>query len=446
MDVVFLARLQFYITIGFHFIFVPINIGLSWIIVWYMIKYRRTKDPVYKTFSRFWIKIFAITFGIGVPTGFIMAFQFGTNWSAFSRIAGEIFGSMLVIEAIYAFFFEAVFLAVLLQGWNNEKVSERMLLVSAIIVAISVTVSAFFIVAANSWMHTPAGFQVVNGKYEISSFIKALFNPSTILRFLHTLTACFIITAFFVIGISAGYLLKAKHVQLFTISLKIGLIIALIATLSQGIIGHFSSLQVADTQPAKFAAQEGIFITQNGASLTLFGLINENGEIFKIAIPRLLSFLTYLDPNATVTGLDAFPVADRPPVILTYYSFHFMVYLGVLFALFSLLGIFFLWERNILEQKRYLKIARLAIPLPIIATQLGWITTEVGRQPWIIYGVLRTIDASSPIIDAGEVIFSLTLFSLLYIGLFVIWIITLKRILKKGPDSVKVGYGDEVVE
>ena len=233
MDTVFLSRVQFFMTVGFHFIFPPITIGLAWIIVWFMIKYYRTKDPQYKLLSRYWLKIFVVTFGIGVPTGFILGFQFGTNWSFFSRYAGEVFGSMLAIEVLIAFFFESVFLAVLIQGWNHPKVSERILLFSTIVVALGTTLSAFFILAANSWMQTPAGYTITEGVVEIYDFSEAFFTSSMLPRFFHTLAACFISAAFVMIGISAGYLLKNQNIQFFTESIKIGILVGIIATIVQ---------------------------------------------------------------------------------------------------------------------------------------------------------------------------------------------------------------------
>ncbi|MFX1521461.1 MAG: cytochrome ubiquinol oxidase subunit I, partial [Promethearchaeota archaeon] len=300
MEPVLLARIQFYLTAGFHFVFIPINIGLSWYIVWFMLKYLRTKDIYYKNVSRFWIKLFGVTVAIGVPTGIILEFQFGTNWAEFARFTGAIFGIVLAIEVLFSFFLESVFLYVLLQGWNTKRITDKILFLSSIIMAIGATLSAFFILAANSWMHTPAGYTIVNGRVEVVDFLAATFNPSTVPRFLHTFNACLITASFFIIGISSWYLLKGKHIRFATESIKTALTVGLVSTIAQPLLGHLQAIIIAKNEPATLAAQEGLFNTQSGAPLTVIGIVTNKGVVFKIGIPHLLSLMVNFNPNSVV--------------------------------------------------------------------------------------------------------------------------------------------------
>jgi cytochrome d ubiquinol oxidase subunit I len=439
MDAVSLAKIQFFLTIGFHFIFVPITIGLAWFNVWFMTKYMRTKDQYYKDIAWFWNKVFLISVAIGIPTGVVMEFQFGTNWAEFSRFVGEVFGPALAMEVIFAFYMESIFLGVLFTGWNSKKISEKVLWVATLMVAIGATFSAFFILSAGSWMHTPAGYELVEGgtKIILTDLWAALLSPSLIPRFFHTFTACMITGAFFIIGISSWYLLKNQNQRFAKESITLALIVAFVASIAQGVIGHFHSVQVALTQPAKFASQEAHFVTQSGAPLTVFAIITDAGVIFSIAIPFLLSLMTYGNPNATVTGLDAFPVSDRPNLFMTFYSFHFMVYLGAFFILFAAGGLFLIWRKKLFEegfiQKWFIRVGVLSTPLPIIANELGWITTEVGRQPWIVQDILRTNDAVSIVVPAEQILFSLILFAMIFALLFSVWLFLLLRMIKQGP-------------
>lgn len=437
MDAVLLSRIQFALTVGFHFIFPPLTIGLAWIIAYMMTKYVRTNNELYKTMSRFWIKLFGISFAVGVATGITMEFQFGTNWANYSRFVGDIFGAPLAAEAVIAFFLESTFLAVLLLGWN--KVSPKVHLISAYMVAIGATISAFWIIVANSWQQTPAGFHIVNGRAELTSFAQAVFNPSTLPRFLHTVDGGLITGTMFMMGISAWFILKNRNLDFAHESLKVSLVIALLAAMIQGPLGHFHALQVAHTQPAKLASFEGLFVTQTKAPATVFCLLNPQtgSKSFSIEIPGLLSLLANGDINSEVTGLDAFSKDELPPLVATFYTFHFMVILGLYFMGLTVLGLFLLWKKILFKNRFFMWLALLSIPLPFITNELGWIAAEVGRQPWIVYKLLKTSDAISITVPAEQILVTIILFALIYLLLFVAWVLALRRQLGRGPENLQ---------
>ncbi len=446
MDVVTLSRVQFAVTIGFHWIFPSITIGLAWLIVWIMTRYLRSGERIYRVMARFWIKLFALSFVVGVASGIVMEFQFGTNWSEYSRFVGDIFGVPLTAEVLLAFFLESTFLGVLVFGWR--RVSVRAHWFSSLMVAVGATISAFWIIVANSWMQTPAGYHVVNGRAELTSFAAAVFNPSTVPRFLHTIGSTMTSGAFFMLGISAWFLLKGRHVEFARRSLTLALIVGLITSLAQFGLGHYHAVQVAATQPEKLAAIEGIFETQRRAPALLFGIPDEDAETMRAAIrvPGALSLLAFGDLEAEVQGLKDFPKDEWPPLALTFYSFHLMVALGAYFVLLTALGVYLLWRRALYDHALFLRVALLSIPLPVIAGELGWITAEVGRQPWIVYHLLKTSDAVSVVVPPGQVLFSLIMFCLIYGLLFVVWISLLRREMRKGPESPGSASAREVSE
>ncbi len=433
MDPVLLARIQFAFTAGFHFLFPPITIGMAWIIVWMLGKYRSTGEEFWKQTSRFWIRMFTLTFGVGVATGITMEFEFGTNWAEYSRFVGDIFGAPLAAEAIFSFFLESTFLAVLIFGWN--KVSKNTLWFAALMVAIGSTLSAFWIIVANSWMQTPAGFEILEGRAVLTDFWAALFNPSTLPRYFHTVCASITTGAFLVMGVSAWYLLKHRHFEFADKSIRIALLVALATSLIQLGLGHWHGVQITKLQPEKLAAMEGHFETTTHAPLKLFGIPDVENERFYFAIemPPLLSVLAHGKIDSEVKGLKAFPKDERPPVILPFYSFHFMVMIGMGFILFTLWG-GYLHIRNILPNaKTYLKLSMLMFPLATLTNQLGWITAEVGRQPWAVYKVIRTADAISPKVSSGEILFSLFMFGTIYALLLFVWLYALKKLIVTGP-------------
>jgi len=435
MDPVFLARIQFAMTIGFHYIFPPMTIGLAWLIVVIKTLHLRTGSEIYKTMARFWIRIFAVSFAIGVATGIVMEFQFGTNWAQYSRFVGDIFGAPLAAEGLFAFFLESTFLGLLVLGEN--RLSDRAHWFSALMVAVGATLSAFWIIVANSWQQTPAGYHIVNGRAELTDFWAAVFNPSTVPRYFHTISGAVITGAFFMLGLSAWFMLRKRHTEFAQRSAKIALVVGFISALSQLPLGHHHAVQVAETQPAKLAAFEGLFETQKRAPLLLFGIPNAEEERtdFAVGIPSGLSVLMG-GTDTEVKGLKDFPKENWPPMLLTFASFHLMVYLGGFFILFSGMGLFFLWRKTLFDKSWYLKIAFYSIPLSFIANELGWIAAEVGRQPWIVYGVMFTKDAISVTVPAGQILFSIILFSLIYVLLFSVWVFLLKHKLEKGPEVV----------
>lgn len=385
MDVEILSRLQFAITIAFHYIYPPLSIGLGVFMVITEGMYLKTKDKFYEQMTKFWVKVFALTFAIGVATGIVMEFEFGTNWATYSRFVGDVFGSALAAEGIFAFFLESGFLAVLVFGW--DKVGPKMHFFSTLMVALGSMFSAIWIVVANSWMQTPAGFHIVgeglNARAEITDFWAMVLNPSSVDRLLHTISGCWLAGAFLVISVAAYYLLKEKHVRFAKSSIKIALVIALVASLFQVFTGHQSAIGVSKNQPVKLAAMEAVFDDQTNAPLYLFGWVNEdNQEVkFGIAIPSMLSYLIGWDSNAKVTGLNSFPEDERPPVNIVFQAYHLMVAIGFALIAISVIGVFLWWKRTLFKHRWLLWIFVFSILLPQIANQVGWITAEVGRQP-----------------------------------------------------------------
>ena len=407
---------------------------MGWLIFYFMNRYKKTKEEIYRGIARFWIKVFALTFAVGVATGIVLEFQFGTNWAAYSRFVGDIFGAPLAAEGIFAFFLESTFVGVLIWGW--KRFSVKTLWFSSLMVAVGATLSAFWIIVANSWMQTPAGYEVVGGRAELTDFWAAVFNPSTLPRYLHTIDACLITGAFFMMGISAWYLLKKKHVEFAKRSLKASLVAGFIAAALQLPIGHYHAVQVAQTQPEKLAAFEGLFETQKEAPLLIFGIpdAEERTVHAAIKVPGLLSFLVGFDTQTEVKGLNDFPRDEWPPLGLTFYSFHLMFILGLYFIGLTALGLFLLWRKKLFSSKLFATLAFFSIPLPLIANELGWIAAEVGRQPWIVYRLLKTSDSISSTVPAGQVLASLIMFSLIYLLLGALWIFLLRREVKKGPE------------
>jgi len=436
MDAVWLARVQFALTVGFHYLFPPLSIGLGWMLFGYQTCFLKTGKAVYQQLARFWLRLFAITFAVGIATGITMEFQFGTNWAAYSRFVGDIFGAPLAAEGVFAFFLESSFLGILLYG--EKRVSRKVYWLSSLLVAVGATLSAFWIVVANSWQQTPAGYHLLNGRAELTSFWAAVFNPSTLPRYLHVITGALVVGTFFVVGVSALMLLKKRHVAFAERSLKSALIPFLLSALLVMGTGHEHAVQVAETQPAKLAAFEGLWETQAGAPLLLFGLPNAATETtdWAVGVPKLLSFMVGFSKETRVQGLKDFPKAIRPPLLPTFFSFHLMVYLGGWFALLGAVGLF-LWRRGqVAENRIFLTAAALTLPLPFMANELGWMAAEIGRQPWVVYNLMRTKDAVSAAVPAEQILASIILFSLIYTLLFGIWLYLLGRQIKQGPQPL----------
>jgi cytochrome d ubiquinol oxidase subunit I len=439
MDVLFLSRLQFAITVGFHFLFPPISIGLAWLLVIVEGMGWKKADEIYTKMGRFFAKLLALTFAVGVATGIVMEFQFGTNWAKYSEYVGDIFGAPLAAEGVFAFFLESSFLGLYLFGRN--KVSRAVHWFSIFMVALGATISAFWIIVANSWQQTPAGFIIQNGRAELTDFWAAVFNPSTLLRYFHTVDAALISGAFFMAGISAYLLLKNKEIEGAKKTLRVSVVVGVIASvLAIFPTGHEHAKQVALTQPEKFAAIEGLYSTQAGAPLVLFALPETPPPNLNavIEIPGILSWLVFGDPEARIQGINEFPADEIPPLWLTFVSFHNMVILGGYFVLIMGIAAIKLWGRTLWTSRKLLKVLMWSIPLPLAACQLGWITAEVGRQPWIVYKLLRTSEAYSFTVTAGEVWFSMILFTLIYILLGILYVFLLTREVKHGPQNLTV--------
>ncbi|MFZ1729116.1 MAG: cytochrome ubiquinol oxidase subunit I [Bacteroidota bacterium] len=438
LDVLFLSRFQFALTIMFHYLFPPLSIGLGVILAVTEGMFLKTKNRDYEVMARFWTRIFAVVFAMGVATGIVMEFEFGTNWATYSRYVGDVFGSPLAAEGIFAFFLESGFLAVLVFGW--DRVSPRMHFFSTIMVSLGSMFSAVWIVVANSWQQTPTGFHIVGeglrARAEITDFWAMVFNPSSVDRLTHTLIGAFILGAFFVMSIMAWYILHGRHVRLAKQSFTIALVFGTIASLAALVSGHGQANTVSVTQPAKLAAFEGHFKSGPG-DMWLFGIPDEEKEMvrFGIAIPGGLSFLLHNDFNAPVTGLDQFAQEDRPPVQIPFQAYHMMIALGMFFIGITLFASFLRWRGTLFEKRWMMWIFVFAVFGPYLANQAGWVAAEVGRQPWIVYGLLRTSDALSKAVSAEEVLVSIILFTIIYLFLLAVWLYVMNDKIKHGPDE-----------
>jgi cytochrome bd ubiquinol oxidase subunit I len=456
MDVLTLSRIQFTLTISFHYIYPPLSIGLGVMLVIIEGLWLKTQNPLYHQMARFWTKVFALTFAIGVATGIVMEFEFGTNWATYSRYVGDVFGSALAAEGIFAFFLESGFLAVLLFGW--DKVGRKMHFFATCMVCLGAHFSAIWIVVANSWMQTPAGFHIVGegmkARAEITNFWEMVFNPSSMDRLFHTLCGAWQAGAFLVISVSAWYLLKRKHDAFARASLRIGLIVGLTASLLQLVSGHSSAQGVARNQPTKLAAFEGLYETTSSVPLTLFGWVDEkNAKVIGPKIPGMLSFLAYGDTRKPVAGLrEAAPdPKDRPPVNVTFQLFHLMVAVGFGMILIASLGFLYFWRDSLFQKRWLLWLLVFSALGPQLANQAGWFAAEVGRQPWIVQGLLRTSAGLSAVVKANTVLTAILLFSAVYVLLFAVFVYLLNDKIQHGPDdgdlvpSGKLALPQEVV-
>ncbi|MBT3312017.1 MAG: cytochrome ubiquinol oxidase subunit I [Desulfobacterales bacterium] len=434
MSVEVLSRLQFAAATMFHFLFVPLTLGLSILIAYMETMYVKTEDETYLRMTKFWGKLFLINFALGIVTGITLEFQFGTNWSRYSAYVGDIFGSLLAIEASVAFFLESTLIGVWVFGWN--KISKKAHAIVMWLIAFAGTFSGIWIIAANAWMQHPVGYTIRNGRAELTDFFAILTQKFAILEFFHTISAAYILSSFFIMGISAYHLLKKQNIEFFTRSFKIALVLGLVFSFFEAFEGHLHGADLAESQPAKLAALDAHWETSKKAPMYLFAIPDQENErnIIEIGpIPGMLSLLAHHDINAEVIGLKDIPKDERPPVLITYSAFKIMVGLGFYFCLMTLLGWFF--KDRLTEKTWYLKMLMLSIPLPYIAIEMGWIVAEVGRQPWIVYGIMKTSDAVSPI-TSGQVLTTLISFVLVYgllgaVGFYLIW-----TNARKGPDKV----------
>ena len=433
MDPVFLSRLQFAVATMFHFLFVPLTLGLSILIAYMETKYAWSGDKNYLRMTKFWGKLFLINFVLGVVTGITLEFQFGTNWSRYSEYVGDVFGSLLAIEASAAFFLESTFIGIWIFGW--KKISAKAHAIVMWLVAIAGNFSAVWILIANGFMQNPVGYDIRNGRAELTDFLAVITNKHGLLEIIHVVPASLLLGSFFVMGISAYHLLKKQHTEVFLKSFRIALVVGLVSSLTVGLTGDMHGVNLSKTQPAKLAAMESHWETRAQAPIVMFAIPDETQEKNKIeigSIPGLLSFLGFHDFNAEVIGLQDIPKQDRPPVLPTFVGFRTMVGLGTLFILLMIYG----WIRRnkLLESPNFLKIMLWSIPLPYVAMEMGWVVSEVGRQPWIVYNLMRTSDAASPIAGT-QVMVSLTAFILVYGLLGAVGFYLMAKSVKEGPEA-----------
>lgn len=436
MDALALSRIQFAVTSMFHFIFVPLTLGLSILVAYMETRYVRTGHEMYLRMTKFWGKLFLINFALGIVTGITMEFQFGMNWAEYSKYVGDIFGAPLAIEATVAFFLESTFIGLWIFGW--KKISPKVHALSIWLVAIATNLSALWILLANGWMQHPVGYVLRNNRAEMVDFTALITNTYGWLKFFHTLFSGYVIAAFFVMGISAYHLLKKSEFNFFSSSFKIASIFGLLSSILVFAVGDFHASEVARTQPTKFAAMEAVWNTQKEAPyyfLALPDAANERNTIEAVGVPKMLSFMAFHNSQAEVKGLKDFSKEYRPPMMSTFLSFKAMTALGALFLLLTALAVFISQTGRLDSSPLFLKLILYSLPLPYIAGQLGWIVAEVGRQPWIVYGVLKTSDAVSKAVSSTQVWASLLGFTLVYGLLAVVDIYLLVTTAKKGPDN-----------
>lgn len=437
MNVEILARIQFAFTIAFHYIYPPLSIGIGLIMVIFEGLYLKTGNKDYEILTRFWIKLFALTFGIGVATGIIMEFEFGTNWAVYSRYVGDIFGSALAAEGLFAFGLESTFLGILLFGWNRVKPWVHF--VSTLGVFLGSMFSAVWIVVANSWQQTPAGYHIVGtglkARAEVTDFWEMVFNPSSVDRIIHTWQGAILAGAFLVLSVHAYYIRKGRYIEISKKAFKIALVVATIFSLTQLLSGHSTADGVAVNQPAKLATMEGHFKKNSPADLYLLGWVDkEKQTVTGIGIPGGLSFLVHQDFQAPIKGLNDFPVHDRPSQINAVFQFyHIMIAIGMALIGLTLYGSFLWWRGKLFETKWLMWVFSFSVILPQIANQVGWFTAEMGRQPWVVYGLLRTSKAFSQEVSSSQIVFSLVLFTVVYSLLLVLFLYSVNKKIKHGP-------------
>ena len=438
METEILARVQFALTIAFHYIYPPLSIGLGLLMVAFKGIYLRTGKKEYDTLARFWTRIFSLTFGLGVATGIVMEFEFGTNWATYSRYVGDIFGSALAAEGVFAFALESTCLGIVLFGWNKVKPIWHFL--ATLGVFLGSMCSAIWIVIANSWQQTPAGYVIagegMQAKAVITDFWAMVFNPSSIDRIWHVWQGAFLAGIFLVLSVHAWYLLKGRHVEISKKAFKVTLIIGTIVCLLQLVSGHSSADGVAKNQPEKLAAMEGHFKTGPGDAYIIGWVDQENEVTHGLSIPKGLSYMVHFDADAPVIGLDQYPVEDRPGQVNAVFQFyHIMVAIGMFLIALTLYASFLLWRGKLYNKRWLLHIFVWSVLLPQIGNQVGWFAAEMGRQPWIVYKLLRTSEALSKSVSANQILFAIILFTVIYIILFALFIYLMNKKIVHGIDE-----------
>lgn len=441
MDVLTLSRIQFALTSAFHYIYPPLSIGIGLMLVIMEGIYLKTKDPLYLQLTKFWVKIFALTFALGVATGLVQLFGFGTNWARYSRYVGDVFGGALGAEGIFAFFLEAGFLGIMLFGW--DKVSPVKHYISTILVTLGAHFSAIWIVVANSWMQTPAGFEIVASGNEkkaiVTDFWQMVFNPSSVDRLTHVILGCWITGVFLLLSIHAYYYLKNRHMEIARRGMKMGLLAALAILLMQLVSADETARGVAVNQPAKLAAMEGIYRTNpegEGTGITAIGYVDtKNEKVIGITIPKVLSMLVYRDLKKPVQGLDKIPRDEWPNVQAVFQAYHIMIAMwGAMFGL-TLLSLYLFIKGKLEKAKWVLYALIVSVVFPQIANFTGWMTAEMGRQPWVVWHQLRTADGVSQLLKRDQVLGSIMMFILIYVLLFSLFIFLLNNKIQHGLDD-----------
>ena len=438
MDAELLSRLQFALTASFHFIFPPISMGLGLLMVAMGAFYLRTRDPIWRQSSVFWVRVYALVFAMGIATGVVQEFQFGTNWSQYSRFVGNVFGSLLAAEGIFAFFLEGGFLGLMLFG--GDRLGPRMWLLATFLVVFGAHFSALWILMANSWMQTPQGYEIGQTDFGnaafMTDFAKIVFTPSFLPRLFHVWVASWMVGSALVMSVSAWYLLKGRHLEFARKNLTLALwVFGVLAVLQVVLFGGRMAKTVTDHQEVKLAAMEGVWESESCAPMYLLGWVNEDAQTTKgLKIPCLLSLLAYQNLDSTVNGLETYDSDLWAPVNVTFQVYHLMIDLGFLFAMIGVIGIgLWFWKRKVFQLRAALWVLVATVVLAEVATIAGWWTGEVGRQPWVVWNIMRTTDAISPTISAGEVLASLIMFALLYAILLVLFLVLLNRKIQDGP-------------
>lgn len=440
MDVLTLSRIQFGLNSTFHYIYPPMSIGIGLMLVIIEGLYIKTKKPIYKQMAKFWTKIFALTFALGVATGLVQLFAFGNNWARYSRFVGDVFGSALGAEGIFAFFLEAGFVGLMLFGW--ERVKPKMHYFATICVAAGAHFSAVWIVIANSWMQTPTGYKIVGqgakARAVVTDFWAMIFNPSAMDRLAHVLIGCWLTGTFLIVSVSAYYIIKGRHLDFAKRTMNIALWIGGVALILQLVSADSTARGVARNQPEKLAAIEGVYKTEESTPMTLIGYVDKKKEVVKgIKVPGLLSFFVYRNFKTPVLGLGEFPPADWPNVPVVFQAYHLMIYMWFAMLVATVMG-WWHWKRKSINKAKWtLRLMVVSIAFPMIANTAGWFTAEMGRQPWVVYHLLRTADGVSKSIVAAQVIGSLTMFTCLYTLLLGLFLFLLNRKIQHGPEEEK---------
>jgi cytochrome d ubiquinol oxidase subunit I len=442
LDAETLSRVQFALTASFHFIFPPLSMGLGAMLVILGLIYIRTKDPKWRRLSFFWVKVYGLIFALGVATGVVQEFEFGMNWADYSRFVGNVFGSLLAAEGVFAFFLEGGFLGLMLFGGN--RLGPRLWLFSIFMVVFGAHFSALWIIMANSWMQTPQGYTIVSDpaptRAVMTDFWQVINTPSFIPRLMHVSMASWEVGAALMLSVSSWYILRKRHLELAKSNLKVALpAFILFATVNVAVFGANQAVEVTQNQPLKLASMEGLYQSESCARMFIVGWVDETTQTTTgLSVPCLLSFLAYQNISATVAGIDSFAPAPTPPINLLFQVYHYMIVVGSALAGLGLLGgLWFVWKRRLYGSRLVLSLMVLTVFLAESTITAGWWTAEVGRQPWVVYNVLPTAQGVSPVLEAGDVVISLGMFVLLYSLLLVLFLYLLNKKIQEGPEELE---------